>query len=500
MKESIRVRFAPSPTGPLHIGGVRTALFNYLFAKQNNGKFVLRIEDTDNTRRVIGAEKYIKDALSWCGITFDEDPWQGGGYGPYRQSERKNLYKKYILDLIEKGAAYYAFDSPVELDSIRKKNEQEGKTFVYNWESRTSGSLNNSLILNDKSTAIKLASGVPYVVRFKCPKDIDVKVNDLIRGDIIVNSGLLDDKILLKSDGTPTYHFANIVDDHSMKISHVIRGEEWLPSLPLHKLLYDAFEWNCPKFAHLPLILNPAGKGKLSKRDGNKHGFPVYPIAWNKEAGFKESGYVNEALINFLVFLGWSPDSEKEIYGLKDLVSVFDINKVNKSGARFDADKIKWFNHHYIQEKENSFLAQEVVKLNRNLKKFDPKHVSSVIGLVKNRANLINDLWPLMEYFFERPKDYSAKAVEKHWRIGSKNFLRTLANDLSAFSFCDEKHLSEDLSRWMAKKGCSHGELMPALRLALVGELKGVGITDILKIIGKEESIYRIKRLLTSVR
>ena len=371
---------------------------------------------------------------------------------------------------------------------------------MYNWENRTSGGLNNSLISNDKSTAIKLASGIPYVVRFKCPRDIDVKVNDLIRGDIVVNSNLLDDKILLKSDGTPTYHFANIVDDHSMKITHVIRGEEWLPSLPLHKLLYDAFEWNCPKFAHLPLILNPAGKGKLSKRDGNKHGFPIYPITWNKETGFKESGYVKEALINFLMFLGWRPDSEKEIYSLKELISVFNINKVNKSGARFDPDKIKWLNHHYIQEKENSFLAQEVVKQNRNLKKFDLKHVGSIVSLVKNRANLINDLWPLMEYFFERPKEYSAKAIKKHWGEGSKNLLRTLANDLSGFSFSDTKHLSEDLSRWTANKGCSHVELMPALRLALVGELKGVGITDILKIIGKEESICRIKRLLTSVR
>eukprot|EP01090_Pellita_catalonica_P021552 TRINITY_DN809_c0_g2_i9.p1 TRINITY_DN809_c0_g2~~TRINITY_DN809_c0_g2_i9.p1 ORF type:complete len:399 (+),score=81.09 TRINITY_DN809_c0_g2_i9:1223-2419(+) len=361
MTENVRVRFAPSPTGPLHIGGVRTALFNYLFAKKHNGTFVLRIEDTDQTRYVANAEKYIIDSLEWCNIPFDEGPGKNEKFGPYRQSERKDLYKKYADQLIESGWAYYAFDTAEELDAHRKDHEEKGKTFIYNWHNRLK--LNNSLALSANEVSEKINAGEKYVIRFKTPQDETLILQDEIRGTIKVETNTLDDKVLFKSDGMPTYHLANIVDDHLMEISHVIRGEEWLPSLPLHELLYRAFDWKAPKFAHLPLILKPVGKGKLSKRDGDKLGFPVFPLEYTNEQtgdvsrGYKEDGYFADAFINMLAFLGWNPGTEQEIFSLEELTEAFDLARVSKSGAKFSPDKTKWFNQQYLQQKSNEELA-----------------------------------------------------------------------------------------------------------------------------------------------
>ena len=363
MNTSIRVRFAPSPTGPLHIGGVRTALFNYLFAKKHGGTFVLRVEDTDQKRYVDGAEDYMVNALDWCNIPFDEGPGKDGGFGPYRQSERKHLYKQYVDLLIETNNAYYAFDTAEALDEERKNHEAKGKTFIYNWHNRTRGRLVNSLVLSKEEVDVKIANGDAYVVRFLAPQDETLALTDLIRGDIKIDTNTLDDKVLFKSDGMPTYHLANVVDDYLMKITHVIRGEEWLPSLALHQLLYNAFGWKAPEFAHLPLILKPTGKGKLSKRDGDKLGFPVFPLNWEDPStnsvskGYKESGYFSEAVINFLAFLGWNPGTEQEIFSLEELVKAFDLKNVHKAGARFDPDKTKWFNHQYMQKAENEDLA-----------------------------------------------------------------------------------------------------------------------------------------------
>ena len=392
MKKPVRVRFAPSPTGPLHIGGVRTALFNYLFAKKHNGTFILRIEDTDQNRYVPEAEKYIIDALNWCNIPFDEGPGKNGDYGPYRQSERKNIYKKHINTLLENGKAYYAFDSADDLALERKKHEEKGKTFIYNWHNRTKGRLVNSLILSKEETRKRIESGAPYVVRFLMPEGQSIALNDMVRGKISIDSNILDDKILFKSDGMPTYHLANIVDDHLMEISHVIRGEEWLPSLALHQMLYEAFGWDAPQFAHLPLILKPTGKGKLSKRDGDKLGFPVFPLEWKDEntiaQGYKESGYLPNAIINFLAFLGWNPGTEQELFSLDELVRFFNINQVNKSGARFDPEKIKWYNHHYIQQTTNAELAEKLINEKSELVALDRGYVELVVGLITERAEL----------------------------------------------------------------------------------------------------------------
>ena len=393
MNSSVRVRFAPSPTGPLHIGGLRTALFNYLFAKQNKGKFVLRIEDTDKKRHVKGAENYIEEALDWVGIKQDE--------GPYRQSERKELYKKHIQSLINKGLAYYAFDDAESLDGHRKSHEAKGKTFIYNWHNRLK--LKNSLSLDKDEVKKKLAAKEKYVVRFKCFEDKTIHCKDLIRGAISVESKLLDDKILYKSDGMPTYHFANVVDDHLMNISHVIRGEEWLPSLPLHCMLYDAFGWGKPEFAHLPLILNPKGKGKLSKRDGDKLGVPVFPLEWKGEKGtlmgFKEEGYLPSALANFLALLGWSPGTEEEVFSMDSLIQNFDLKKVNSSGAKFDVEKLNWFNHKYLQSEKDEKIADYLVGARYELKKTNKEDVIRAVGLTKERARTLNELWSLCATF-----------------------------------------------------------------------------------------------------
>ncbi len=387
MSKNVRVRFAPSPTGPLHIGGVRTALFNYLFAKKHNGTFVLRIEDTDQNRYVEGAEDYIVKSLEWCGIPFDEGPGKNEKFGPYRQSERKHLYKEYADRLIAEGKAYYAFDTAKELDFHRKDHEEKGKTFIYNWHNRLK--LSNSLSLSEDEVNAKLEAGDDYVIRFKSPQDETLHLKDIIRGDIKIDTNILDDKVLFKADGMPTYHLANIVDDHLMEITHVIRGEEWLPSLALHIQLYDAFGWEAPEFAHLPLILKPTGKGKLSKRDGDKLGFPVFPLEWKDpntgdvSRGYKEDGYFPEAVVNFLAFLGWNPGTEQEIFSLENLTQAFDLAKVNKAGARFDPDKTKWFNHHYMQEQDNYDLAVAFKNSKAELSEIDTKYIELEIGLIK---------------------------------------------------------------------------------------------------------------------
>lgn len=503
MGKSVRVRFAPSPTGPLHIGGVRTALFNYLFAKKHNGSIVLRIEDTDRDRTVEGAEQYIIDALEWCGIGFDESPIKDGEYGPYRQSERKSIYLKHINYLLDKGAAYHAFDSAEALNNERKNHEEKGKTFIYNWHNRTKGRLVNSLVLSKEEVDKKISSGEPYVIRFKSPNEKEVLLNDIVRGEISIDSKTLDDKILFKSDGMPTYHLANVVDDHLMEISHVIRGEEWLPSLALHKLLYDAFGWELPKFAHLPLILKPTGKGKLSKRDGDKLGFPVFPLEWinngSRSAGFKESGYLPEALINFLSFLGWNPGTEEEIFSMESLINSFSLSKVNKAGARFDTEKIKWFNQHYISNKKNSVLANFLASNHNELKSTNKDHIAHVVGLIKDRANLLTDLWPLSCYFFVAPLEYDEKGIKKAWKAESGKIMSVFSEKLVGFDDSSPESLKKDFEGWIKTEKLGFGSVVMPLRLAIVGALKGADIFDIIYSIGKNETVSRIKRLKDQV-
>ena len=500
METAIRVRFAPSPTGPLHIGGMRTALFNYLFAKKHGGVFVLRIEDTDQNRLVDEAESYIVDALKWCGIQFDEGPGKDGGYGPYKQSLRKKIYKKHLKTLLDKGLAYYAFDTPKDLERERKNHEAKGKTFIYNWHNRSRGRLVNSLVLSKKEVQKRVDGGQPYVVRFFSPKNTVINLTDIIRGDITVDSNTLDDKILFKSDGTPTYHLANVIDDHLMKISHVIRGEEWLPSLALHKLLYNALGWKPPKFVHLPLILKPSGKGKLSKRDGDKLGFPVFPMAWNNGGsvvpGYKEIGYFPEAVINFLAFLGWNPGTEQEFFMLGELIESFDLKQVNKSGARFDPEKILWFNRHYLQSKTNTLLAERMIAENETLKGVDLNYVARVVGVVKARANLSSDLWGLCHYFFEPPKTYRENGLKKAWKPESAELMSELSRALGRFNDKSPEVLKMEFNQWAEERGLGVGRVIMPLRLALVGALEGADVFEIIHCIGKAEAIIRIKRLI----
>ncbi|MGY5355296.1 glutamate--tRNA ligase [Wenyingzhuangia sp. IMCC45467] len=495
--ENVRVRFAPSPTGPLHIGGVRTALFNYLFAKKNNGTFVLRIEDTDQTRYVANAEKYIIDALDWCGIPFDEGPGKNEKFGPYRQSERKNLYKKYADALVASNQAYYAFDTAEELDALRKEAEENKSVFIYNNVSRET--LNNSIHLSKEEVDQKLANGDKYVIRFKTPKDQKLILDDMIRGEIIIDTNTLDDKILFKSDGMPTYHLANIVDDHLMKISHVIRGEEWLPSLPLHSLLYEAFGWIAPKFAHLPLILKPVGKGKLSKRDGDKLGFPVFPLEYtNQETnevsrGYKEDGYFNDAFINMLALLGWNPGTEQEIFSLEELIKEFDIKRVSKSGAKFSADKTKWFNQQYMQEKNDDEIASEFVKLYQNeLKDFDLSFVRKVVSQVKERAVFTKDLWDLADYYFVNPTSYDEKAAKKQWKPDTKDIMLEVKEIIKEIEDFSSLTIETKVKEYLTEKEFGFGKVMPPLRLCIVGEMKGPHLFDIIEMIGKEKSLLRI--------
>ena len=504
MSKNVRVRFAPSPTGPLHIGGVRTALFNYLFAKKHGGDFVLRIEDTDQNRYVKGAEDYIINALKWCNIPFDEGPGKNEKFGPYRQSERKHLYKQYADQLINEDKAYYAFDTSRQLDAHRKDLETKGETFIYNWHNREKGRLINSLVLSEEETRAKITAGETYVVRFKSPQNKTLHLKDIIRGDISINTNVLDDKILFKSDGMPTYHLANIVDDHLMEITHVIRGEEWLPSLALHQLLYDAFSWEAPEFAHLPLILKPTGKGKLSKRDGDKLGFPVFPLEYaapdgTVSRGYKEDGYFSEAVVNFLAFLGWNPGTEQEIFGLNQLISDFDLNKVNKAGARFDPDKTKWFNHHYMQQQLDFDLAKQFKTERQELSKIDVNYIALVVGLIKERATFVNEFWDLGHFFFAAPTIYDEKASKKALKEGAADILKKVVEIAASTREFTIQNIQSKLKDWITDNDVGFGKVMMPLRLALVGALQGPDVFEIMFMIGKNETVKRIEALIKTI-
>lgn len=505
--KNVRVRFAPSPTGPLHIGGVRTALFNYLFAKKYNGTFVLRIEDTDQNRFVEGAEQYIVNALNWCNIPFDEGPSKAGGFGPYRQSERKAIYRNYAEQLIKEDKAYYAFDTSESLENLRKEAESNQQTFIYNWANRSSDKMVNSFTLSTDEIANKIKNGEAYVIRFKSPENETLILNDLIRGEIKIDTNILDDKVLFKSDGMPTYHLANIVDDHLMEISHVIRGEEWLPSLALHQQLYDAFGWLAPAFAHLPLILKPTGKGKLSKRDGDKMGFPVFPTEWidpktnEVSRGYKEDGYFKEAVVNFLALLGWNPGTEKEHFTLDELIQEFSIEKVNKSGARFDPDKIKWFNHYYMQQQSNFELAKSYKNYNTALKNIDTNFIELVIDKVKERATFISDFDNLTGYFFEAPQTFDEKALKKAIKsdtVGILKHVEVLIKNIDDQEFLKE-NIETKIKDWMTNEGLGFGKVMMPLRLSLVGALQGPDVFEIAFLIGKNETLKRIQNLIKKI-
>ncbi len=505
MSKPVRVRFAPSPTGPLHIGGVRTALFNYLFAKKYNGTFILRIEDTDQNRFVEGAENYIEESLKWCGITVDEGVNTNEKFGPYRQSERKDIYKKYADQLIANGKAYYAFDTADDLDAHRKNHEAEGKTFIYNWHNREKGRLVNSLVLSAEETQAKLDAGDDYVIRFLSPQDETLHLTDIIRGNMTIDTNILDDKVLFKSDGLPTYHLANIVDDHLMEITHVIRGEEWLPSLALHYQLYDAFGWEKPEFAHLPLILKPTGKGKLSKRDGDKLGFPVFPLAYKDHQtgdisrGYREDGYFPEAVVNFLAFLGWNPGTEQEIFSMDELIAAFDLNRVNKAGARFDPDKTKWFNHHYMQEQYNDDLAVTFKQIQPELAEIDVNYVELVVALIKERATFVTDFWALSHFFFQTPTDLDEKAVKKAWKDDSPELMTQVVSVIESVEDFTVENLQTELKGWITKNDIGFGKVMMPLRLALVGALQGPDVFDIMYLIGKDETKRRIENLVNTL-
>jgi glutamyl-tRNA synthetase len=493
------VRFAPSPTGPLHIGGVRTALYNYLFARKNGGTFILRIEDTDQARYVEGAEEYIMESLEWCGIVVDEGIREGGNFGPYRQSDKKAIFRQYADILVDKGDAYYAFDTPGQLESLRSEAEKAGKTFIYNAEKRDG--MSNSLSLPEAEWRDKLDKGEPYVIRYKMPANEDISFEDLIRGQIVVNSSTLDDKVLFKSDGMPTYHLAHIVDDKIMEISHVIRGEEWLPSLPLHIMLYRSFGWDPPAFAHLPLLLKPDGKGKLSKRDGDKMGFPVFPLFWpygDTAKGYREDGYFPDAFINMLALLGWNPGTEQEIFSMDELINSFSIDRVGKSGSRFDPEKARWFNHQYLQHRSNTELALEFRDLLRTRGYHDDiVKLEKLVALVKERVSFVKDIWTQTDFFFKAPDTYDQDAVKKRWKDDSPKLLmelKLLLTDILDFSASSaEKAINE----WTIKNGYNTGAIMNAFRLVIVGSLRGPHLFDIIGWIGKEETLKRIDKGIT---
>lgn len=496
MTQQVRVRFAPSPTGPLHIGGVRTALFNYLFAKKNNGIFYVRIEDTDQNRFVPGAEEYIFEALKWLGIEPDETIGKNEKMGPYRQSDRKHLYKQYALDLVHNGFAYYAFDTAEDLDALRKETEAAGNTFIYNHSVRNE--LKTSLNMTHEELEARLFNEDPYVIRFKMPVDEKLVLQDIIRGEVTFDTSLLDDKVLFKSDGMPTYHLANIVDDHLQETSHVIRGEEWLPSLPLHYLLYRSFGWKAPEFAHLPLILKPIGNGKLSKRDGDKLGFPVFPLDWKSEtgetsSGYREKGYFPEAVVNFLALLGWNDGTDKEIYTLEELIQSFDLDRVSKSGAKFDPEKNKWFNHQVIVHKTNTELAPYLqAALKQNGIEANNDVVEKVIGLIKERANLTTDLYSLADFFFIAPKAYDEKAA-KNWKEDTNNLMTQVIEVVSAIDSFEAKNIETIVKNWILEKELGMGKIMQPLRIALVGEMKGPDLFEIIAVLGKNETVNRLQ-------
>ena len=498
--QEVRVRFAPSPTGPLHIGGVRTALYNFLFARQHGGKLVFRIEDTDSNRFVPGAEDYILESFKWLGINFDEGVSFGGQYGPYRQSERREIYRRYVDQLLDEGKAYYAFDTPEELDAKR------GEIQNFQYDASTRMQMRNSLALPADETARLLQEGVNYVVRFKIEPGEDVHVNDIIRGDVVINSSILDDKVLYKNaDGLPTYHLANIVDDHLMEISHVIRGEEWLPSAPLHVLLYRALGWEetMPRFAHLPLLLKPDGKGKLSKRDGDRLGFPVFPLEWTDpktgetSSGYRESGYLPEAVVNFLALLGWNPGNDEELLSMDDLVRLFDLTKCSKAGAKFDYVKGQWFNHEYILNSDDEKLAPTFADILRDNGIEAPmESVVRVVGLMKGRVNFVKELWPLCSFFFVAPTTYDEKTAKKRWKDFSARQMSELAALLEALSDFSMAAQEEAVNAWLAENDYKMGDVMNAWRLTLVGEGKGPHMYEISSFLGQAETLKRMRRAI----
>ncbi len=489
------------------MGGVRTALFNYLFARRHGGDFLLRIEDTDQARYVPGAEEYIIESLKWCGLTVDEGVGAGGDCGPYRQSERKAIYKEYALQLVESGNAYYSFDTAEELDALRKDCETKGETFIYNAKSR--GNLKNSLHMEPEEVKQLLASGAPYVIRFKMPENEELLLHDIIRGEVHFNSSLLDDKVLYKSDGMPTYHLANIVDDHLMRITHVIRGEEWLPSLPLHVLLYRAFGWEdtMPRFAHLPLILKPVGNGKLSKRDGNKMGFPVFPMEFTDPAtgekwhGYKEDGYFPEAFINMLALLGWNPGTEQEIFTLKELAQLFSLEHVNKSGARFNPDKAKWFNHKYLIAKPDAELADLIAPyLQADGLAYDKPKVERICALMKERYNFVSELYEDCRFFFVAPTEYVEKDAKKYWKEDAPALMRELTELLKSIDDYSFANTEKIISAWITEKELGFGKVMNPFRVAIIGAAKGPHMFDVIEIIGKEETIRRMEKALEAMK
>jgi glutamyl-tRNA synthetase len=497
----VRVRFAPSPTGPLHIGGVRTALYNYLFAKKQGGTFILRIEDTDLARFTEGAEEYIVEALNWCGIRIDEGVSAEGSYGPYRQSERKELYRQYAEFLVNKGEAYYAFDTPEMLEDLRRKSEKKGGTFIYDATIRNN--MVNSLSLTGDEWKDRIAGGDPYVIRYRMPEGEEIHCDDLIRGHITVNSSTLDDKVLFKSDGMPTYHLANIVDDHLMEITHVIRGEEWLPSLPLHIILYRSFGWDVPEFAHLPLILKPDGKGKLSKRDGDRLGFPVIPLYWpygETARGYREDGYYPEAFVNMLALLGWNPGTEKELFSMDELIEAFSIDRVHKSGSRFDPEKAKWFNHQYLQKQDDDQLAMVFREdLRARGYHFDISEIEVLVRLVKERLTFIKDLWDETDFFFSAPVTYDQEVIRKRWKEDTHSNLAALKTVLEGIEDFSPEVIEHTAKTWIENNNYNTGNILNALRLVIVGTLRGPHLFDIIGWLGREETLTRIERGLSVI-
>ena len=496
----VRVRFAPSPTGALHIGGVRTALYNYLFARQHGGDLVFRIEDTDSNRFVPGAEEYIIESFRWLGIKFDEGVSFGGEHGPYRQSERRSIYKKYVDQLLAADKAYIAFDTPEQLEAKRAEIQN------FQYDARTRGEMTNSLTLPKEEVERRIADGEQYVVRFKVEPGIDVHIDDMIRGHVVIKSDILDDKVLYKSaDELPTYHLANIVDDHLMEITHVIRGEEWLPSAPLHVLLYRAFGWEdtMPKFAHLPLLLKPEGKGKLSKRDGDRLGFPVFPLEWHDpktgdvSSGYRESGYFPEAVVNFLALLGWNPGTEQELFTLDELVQAFDIHKCSKAGARFDYQKGIWFNHEYMLKKSNEEVANLFAPIVANNGVDESmERITKVVAMMKDRVNFVKELWPLCSFFFIAPTEYDEKTVKKRWKADSAKVMGELADVLEGIDDFSVEGQEPVVMKWVEEKGYKLGDVMNAFRLTLVGIGKGPGMFDISAFLGKEETLKRMRKAI----
>lgn len=507
MNRKVRVRFAPSPTGPLHIGGVRTALYNYLFARRNGGDMILRIEDTDSNRFVPGAEEYINEALAWLGIKIDEGVREGGAYGPYKQSERRDIYRAHVKQLLDAGRAYIAFDTPEELEAAR------AATPNFQYDASTRLSMRNSLTMSADEVKALIDGGTPYVVRFLIEPGRDVEVNDLLRGKVTINSSILDDKVLYKSaDDLPTYHLANIVDDHLMEVSHVIRGEEWLPSAPLHVLLYEAFGWadTRPEFVHLPLLLKPDGKGKLSKRDGDRLGFPVFPLEWVDpktgaiSSGYRESGYLPEAVINFLALLGWNPGDDTEIMSMDELIAKFSFEHCSRSGAKFAFDKGRWFNHEYLQKTADDELARlfrHVLEAHGvNPDDFAPEYIAKAVGLVKGRINFVADLWEQAKFFFVAPETYAEKDIKKRWKEDTPAVLTELVDVIASLPDFASAAAEPVVLDWVASKGYHLGNVMNAFRLTLVGECKGPHIFDITELIGRDETIARMRRGIDTIK